>query len=152
VTTTFATSTYRSNFIAGWDRYVERGWMTHPPADVYWNPRQGQWQTYATGQWRFVDENLPRIDKVDFMTNAGDVFDQITQQWSAIPSRQQQLAVWDGRQHKWIEAEHTGDGNCRQLYEERLAYLRQLHSSGQLSDELFEKQAKDLWREYEHCI
>ena len=155
----FLQATYRSNFISGWDQYVEReaGFgFGNPPDNVYWNPRMGQWQTYGADQWRFIDENLPSLGPFNFTTNAGDVFEQITSQWSALPAQQQQSAIWDGRRHRWVLGqrfpEPAGVGSCRQDYEEKLAFLRQLHSVGKLEDSQFARQAEELWKSHEHCV
>ena len=145
-------ASHRDNFIAGWDKYVERGSFTKPAPDVYWNPRAGQWQTYAPGKWHIVDDNLPSIGDISFFTNAGEIFDRLTDQWSALAPPKQQAAVWDGRRHKWMLSESgPGTDSCRKQYEEGLAFLRQLHTSGALTDALFEKQATDLWNKYQAC-
>jgi hypothetical protein len=153
----FTSSSYRTNFINGWDRNVEHGgWSLHPPdPDGYWNPREGKWFEYYANRWRLINEGLPQIPDVEFFTKPSDVFDQITQQWSAMTPARQQSAVWDGRQHRWVLAElidMNQAGSCRSVYEEKLRYLRQLHTNGQLDDELFRQQAGDLWKRYEHCV
>ena len=151
---TFFQTTFRSNFIAGFDKYVERGAFGDPVPDVYWDPKDGRWETYLPSQWRIVDQNLPSVGKIDFLTNAGAVFDQITQQWAGLSPEHRQSAAWDGGRHKWVLAEfinRTGQ-SCREAYEKQLRYLRGLHTEGLLKDEQFNKQAQDLWERYRHCL
>jgi len=95
------------------------------------------------------------VGGISFVTNAGAVFDQITQQWSAMQEQHRQSAVWDGRRHKWVLSEWAGPdggGSCRDAYEKDLRYLRQLHTQGLLTDEQFNKQAADTWERYRHCL
>jgi hypothetical protein len=149
-------TTFRSNFVAGFDKYVERGVTFGPPVppDVFWDPKDGRYETYSPQRFRFVDENLPSA-QVTFVSNAGAVFDEITQQWSSLAEQYRQTAVWDCRRHKWVLAEvtpDTSDGNCRAEYEKQLRYLRQLHTQKLLTDEQFNKQANDAWEKYQHCV
>jgi hypothetical protein len=147
--------TARGNFINGFDKYVERDFFgKDPPPDVYWDPKDGRFETYAPNAFRFVDANLPAAGKVDWATNAGELFDKITQQWAAMSAEHRQSAAWDGRQHKWILAEYQPkDGpSCREQYEKQMRYLRNLHTNGTLTSELFNKQAADLWDRYRHCL
>lgn len=151
---TFFQTTYRGNFIAGFDKYVDRGVFTKPAPDVYWDPKDGRWETYSATNFRFIDEGLPSSE-VTFLTNAGALFDQITQQWAGLAEQKRQSTAWDGRLHKWVLAEFQGGGgagSCREEYEKQLRYLRQLHTQGLLTDEQFNKQAQDTWERYRHCV
>jgi len=150
----FFQSSHKSRFVSGFDKYVERdvSWGPDPPPDVYWNPRAGEWQTYAGKDWVISDRNLPSVGKIDFTTNAGSIFDQITEQWSRMDPELQPEAVWDGRRHKWVTAETGTNKSCRDRYEKMLAYLRQKHASGELPDELFKSHAEALFRQYQHCL
>ena len=112
----------------------------------------GRWEPYAPQNWRIVDANLPSVDGISFVTNAGAVFDQITQQWSAMQEQHRQSAVWDGRRHKWVLSELSGTDGCREALEKELRYLRTLHTQGLLTNEQFNKQAGDTWERYRHCL
>jgi hypothetical protein len=145
-------ATNRENFIAGWERNVA-GMFGGPPPDVFWNPRAGQWQTYAPDKWSFLDEDLPRSPRKGESSDGGDVFDEITAQWTALPLAQHQVAVWNPREFRLVLAEpKQGTGNCRQHYEDVLAYLNQLHAAGQLDDAQLAQQSEELWKQYQYCL
>lgn len=159
--TAFNQALAKNNFRDGFDKNVASAFV-HPPYDIYWDPRQGNWITYDDRRWRFIDNNLPgaEVDASIVEDRAGKLFDTITSQWAVLPVQQHQSALWDGRKHRWIVAALiTGTppppppppdrrATAKVEYERKLAILDAERREGRMTDDAYKQASLDLWTEY----
>jgi len=128
--------TFKDRFVKGWETYVRPPFSVPPkqsPADFYWNPRAGVWYAYPTSTHDVQDKSWPktdisRTDTVGVLDNPGKTFEQITDQYMALPVAEQWLACWDPRRAQWMAVRLRGTVGTDDKHAPLNQFLQQLEA------------------------